>query len=105
MPITDLLKTEEREDQKDKGNSPQSANIKQLAAPGNIQTTVSRVTWQPVRIAGDHNSESQSRCFSNYQPNAFARGLRKKRSFTVGVLVPEISEDMHRPCSAAWGFA
>lgn len=28
----------------------------------------------------------------NYQPNAFARGLRQKRSFTVGVMVPEISE-------------
>ena len=28
----------------------------------------------------------------NYQPNAFARGLRNKQSFTVGVMVPEISE-------------
>jgi DNA-binding LacI/PurR family transcriptional regulator len=28
----------------------------------------------------------------NYEPNAFARGLRNKRSFTVGVMVPEISE-------------
>ncbi len=28
----------------------------------------------------------------NYHPNAFASGLRKKRSFTVGVMVPEISE-------------
>jgi DNA-binding LacI/PurR family transcriptional regulator len=28
----------------------------------------------------------------NYEPNPFARGLRKKRSFTVGVMVPEISE-------------
>ncbi len=28
----------------------------------------------------------------NYQPNSFAQGLRKRRSFTVGVMVPEISE-------------
>lgn len=28
----------------------------------------------------------------NYEPNAFARGLRKRRSFTIGVMVPEISE-------------
>jgi LacI family transcriptional regulator len=27
-----------------------------------------------------------------YQPNVFARSLRKQRSFTVGVLVPEVSE-------------
>lgn len=27
-----------------------------------------------------------------YKPNVFASGLRKKRSFTIGVLVPEISE-------------
>src|SRR6185312_12234196 len=28
----------------------------------------------------------------NYRPNVFARSLRKQRSFTVGVMVPEISE-------------
>lgn len=28
----------------------------------------------------------------NYEPNAFARGLRQRRSFTIGVMVPEISE-------------
>jgi LacI family transcriptional regulator len=28
----------------------------------------------------------------NYEPNSFARGLRSKRSYTVGVMVPEISE-------------
>lgn len=28
----------------------------------------------------------------NYEPNVFASGLRRKRSFTVGVMVPEISE-------------
>ncbi len=28
----------------------------------------------------------------HYEPNAFARGLRRGRSFTIGVMVPEISE-------------
>lgn len=28
----------------------------------------------------------------NYEPNVFASGLRRKRSFTAGVMVPEISE-------------
>ncbi len=28
----------------------------------------------------------------NYKPNIFARSLRKQRSFTIGVIVPEVSE-------------
>jgi DNA-binding LacI/PurR family transcriptional regulator len=28
----------------------------------------------------------------NYRPNLMARSLRQKRSFTIGVIVPEISE-------------
>ena len=28
----------------------------------------------------------------NYRPNTLARSLRRQRSFTIGVLVPEISE-------------
>jgi len=28
----------------------------------------------------------------NYRPNFMARSLRKQRSFTIGVMVPEVSE-------------
>ena len=45
------------------------------------------------RIAGDTQQRVLKAAASlNYQPNAFARGLRNKRSFTVGVMLPEISE-------------
>jgi DNA-binding LacI/PurR family transcriptional regulator len=74
-----------------------SVNIKQLSAHlGLSQTTVSRVmndSAAEYRISADTQQRVLAAAASlNYEPNAFARGLRKKRSFTVGVMVPEISE-------------
>ena len=40
-------------------------------------------TQERVRAAARH---------FNYRPNLMARSLRQKRSFTIGVIVPEISE-------------
>ncbi|HEV8241793.1 MAG TPA: LacI family DNA-binding transcriptional regulator [Thermoanaerobaculia bacterium] len=47
--------------------------------------------------AGSIPAETQERVFAaaselNYRPNYMARSLRSRRSFSVGVLVPEISE-------------
>jgi DNA-binding LacI/PurR family transcriptional regulator len=74
-----------------------SVSLKELAAHlGLSLTTVSRVMNNSAaahRIA----PETQKRVLEaatamNYKPNIVARGLRKKQSFTVGVMVPEISE-------------
>ncbi len=72
-------------------------SLRDLAAQlGLSLTTVSRVlnhAGAQYRIAPATQKrvlEAAAAC--NYYPNAFARGLRKKRSFTVGVMVPEISE-------------
>jgi DNA-binding LacI/PurR family transcriptional regulator len=78
---------------------PQMATIslKELAAQLHLSpTTVSRVMNQ-TPAAGRIPEATQKRVLAaaalmNYQPNAYARGLRNKRSFTVGVMVPEISE-------------
>lgn len=79
------------------GKPRRSASLRELAAHlGLSQTTVSRVMTGSAgefRIA----AETQRRVLEaagllNYEPNAFARGLRNKRSYTVGVMVPEISE-------------
>lgn len=73
------------------------ATLKDLAAHlGLSQTTVSRVVSQSP-AASRIPEETQKRILHaaaalNYQPNVFARGLRKRRSFTIGVMVPEISE-------------
>jgi len=80
-----------------KNSQANSPNLKELAAHlGLSQATVSRVLNQSGtthRIA----AETQRRVLAaaaalNYNPNVFARGLRSKRSYTVGVIVPEISE-------------
>jgi len=75
----------------------QAVNLKELAAHlGLSLTTVSRVmnhAADEYRIAAATRQRVLKAAASmNYEPNVFARGLRKKRSFTVGVMVPEISE-------------
>jgi DNA-binding LacI/PurR family transcriptional regulator len=73
------------------------ANLKQLAAHlGLSTTTVSRVMSR-APAAARIPAETQKRVFEaaellNYQASAVARSLRQKKSFTVGVIVPEISE-------------
>jgi LacI family transcriptional regulator len=72
-------------------------SLKELAAHlGLSQTTVSRVISDSAaahRIAtGTQERVLKAAAALNYKPNVVARGLRKKQSFTVGVIVPEISE-------------
>jgi DNA-binding LacI/PurR family transcriptional regulator len=71
--------------------------LKELAAHlGLSPTTVSRVlnhSGGEFRIAAKTQERViKAAALLNYEPNAFARGLRKRRSFTIGVMVPEISE-------------
>jgi LacI family transcriptional regulator len=80
-----------------KGHSPGSVKLKELAAHlGLSQSTVSRVmndAGDEYRIAPETQKRIlQAAALFNYEPNAVARQLRNKRSFTVGVIVPEISE-------------
>jgi LacI family transcriptional regulator len=80
-----------------KAYRPAGVSLKQLAAHlGLSQSTVSRVMNQAAtahRIADKTQQRILAAAASfNYKPNAFASGLRKKRSFIIGVLIPEISE-------------
>ncbi|MHB8303343.1 MAG: LacI family DNA-binding transcriptional regulator [Acidobacteriaceae bacterium] len=74
-----------------------SVGLKELAAHlGLSQTTISRVINKSP-AANRIPESTQKRVFEaaarlKYEANMFARGLRNKRSFTVGVMVPEISE-------------
>jgi len=72
-------------------------SLKELAAHLELsQATVSRVISNSAtkhRISADTQQRVlKAAAELNYKPNLFARGLRKKQSFTVGVIVPEISE-------------
>ncbi len=71
--------------------------LRELAAHlGLSQSTVSRVingSGDEYRIAPETQKRIlQAAALFNYEPNAVARQLRNKRSFTIGVMVPEISE-------------
>jgi len=73
------------------------ASLRELADHlGLSPTTVSRVmnnAGAEYRIAkATQKRVLQAAASLNYEPNTVAQGLRKKRSFTVGVMVPEISE-------------
>jgi DNA-binding LacI/PurR family transcriptional regulator len=74
-----------------------TVSLKQLAHHvGLSPATVSRIINQSAtehRIAASTQLRVLEAAASlNYNPNVFARGLRQKKSFTVGVMVPEISE-------------
>jgi len=75
----------------------QTVSLKELATHvGLSPATVSRIINQSAtehRIAASTQLRVLEAAASlNYNPNVFARGLRQKKSFTVGVMVPEISE-------------
>jgi len=71
--------------------------LKQLAellglAPATISLVVNR-----SRVADTIPQETKNRIFEavekyKYRPSFFARSLRAQRSFTIGVIVPEVSE-------------
>ena len=63
------------------GLSPASVSLVLNQAPG--AAAIPRATQERIVAA--------ARKF-NYRPNTLARSLRRQRSFTIGVLVPEISE-------------
>jgi DNA-binding LacI/PurR family transcriptional regulator len=72
-------------------------SLKKLAEHlGLSPATVSLVINQSP-VAGSIPQETKDRIFAaarkfNYRPNFFARSLRTQRSFTIGVMVPEVSE-------------
>ena len=74
-----------------------SISLKELAAHlGLSSATVSLViNRSPGAKSIPHSTQERVRAAArelNYRPNLMARSLRQKRSFTIGVVVPEVSE-------------
>jgi DNA-binding LacI/PurR family transcriptional regulator len=92
-----MVRAKEKQPEKTPSGSGPSISLKELAAHlGLSSATVSlvinrspgaksipTVTQERVRAAARE---------LNYRPNLMARSLRQKRSFTIGVVVPEVSE-------------
>jgi DNA-binding LacI/PurR family transcriptional regulator len=79
------------------GHSAQSVSLKYLAehlglSPATVSLVINR---SPAAKSIPHRTQERIRQAArelNYRPNFMARSLRAQRSFTVGVVVPEISE-------------
>ena len=62
--------------------------------PATISVVLNNVPGRSIPPETRERVRAAAREF-NYQPSLLARSLRKQRSFTVGVLVPELSDGYH----------
>jgi DNA-binding LacI/PurR family transcriptional regulator len=75
----------------------QPVSLKQLARSLGLSTTTLSLVLNNSEKAQSIPQETKDRIFAaardlNYRPNFFARSLRSQRTFSVGVLVPELSD-------------
>lgn len=74
-----------------------SVNLKELAAHVGLSPTALSLVLNDSPAANSIPQETKNRIFAaakqfNYRPNYLARSLRAQRTFTLGVLVPELSD-------------
>lgn len=74
-----------------------NVSLKELASYLGLSTTSLSLVLNDAPAANSIPQETKDRIFEaaqkfNYRPNYFARSLRAQRSFTIGVLVPELSD-------------
>ncbi len=72
-------------------------SLKELAAHLGLSTTTLSLVLNRSAVADSIPQETKDRIFEaarkfNYRPNYIARSLRAQRTFTLGVLVPELSD-------------
>ena len=75
----------------------QNISLKELAAHLGLSTTSLSIVLNDAPAASTIPQETKDRIFEaaekyKYRPNYFARSLRAQRSFTFGVIVPELSD-------------
>src|SRR6266852_1045536 len=62
--------------------------------PATVSVVLNNVPGRSIPHETRERVRAAARKF-NYQPSLIARSLRKQRTFTVGVLVPELSDGYH----------
>jgi DNA-binding LacI/PurR family transcriptional regulator len=72
-------------------------NLKELAERLDLSPATVSLVINRSRVADSIPQETQDRIFAavkkyKYRPNFFARSLRAQSSFTIGVIVPEVSD-------------
>jgi DNA-binding LacI/PurR family transcriptional regulator len=84
---------------KDQKRSDKPVSLKILAdylglCPATVSLVLNNVPGRSIPQKTRERVRAAARKF-NYQPSLLARSLRKQRTFTVGVLVPELSDGYH----------
>src|SRR5579864_3378233 len=77
--------------------SPKPVSLKELAEHLDLSPATVSLVINRSPVADSIPKETKDRIFAavqkyKYRPNFFARSLRAKRSFTIGVIVPEVSD-------------
>ena len=62
--------------------------------PATVSVVLNNVPGRSIPAETRERVRAAARKF-NYQPSLLARSLRKQRTFTVGVLAPELSDGYH----------
>jgi LacI family transcriptional regulator len=84
---------------RDRESSDRPVSLKILAdylglCPATVSVVLNNVPGRSIPQETRERVRAAARKF-NYQPSLLARSLRKRRTFTVGVLVPELSDGYH----------
>src|ERR1700745_538073 len=74
-----------------------SLSLKELAEHLNLSPATVSLVINRTKAAAAIPQETQQRIFQaakelNYRPNFYARSLRMQRSFTIGILHPDLSD-------------
>jgi LacI family transcriptional regulator len=82
---------------KSQTQSPSHVTLKDLAESLNLSSATVSMVINSAPAARSIPAKTQERVWAaarklNYKPNFMAKSLRQKRSYTIGVIVPEISE-------------
>jgi LacI family transcriptional regulator len=77
--------------------SPKPVSLKELAEHLDLSPATVSLVINRSPVANSIPQETKDRIFAavkkyKYRPNFFARSLRARRSFTIGVIVPEVSD-------------
>jgi LacI family transcriptional regulator len=77
--------------------SPKPVSLKELAEHLSLSPATVSLVINRSPVADSIPQETKDRVFAavkkyKYRPNFFARSLRARRSFTIGVIVPEVSD-------------
>lgn len=67
--------------------------IQQVAAEAGVSTATASRVLSKTGYTSEHSRQRVSRAAErlNYQPDAIARGLRRRKSTTIGILVPDLT--------------